>query len=283
MILYKVGFDTIQMEIKGLHEVKTDNRMVLSDKTTYTGKGNTRLVLRGLNGLSSVKEILGYIQELEEIIGEKVEVVRVDIGADSKEYLKDNVNLARLFLECLNIARRKDNGDIFKTIKGIEKEGNIKLSNGRTETTFYSCIDKNRQANTRLENRTKDIRSQQANREVLENEIKKYIQELKGLELLVEKVEHKYIEELTKLYNETIEKKYRTFSEFVAFADSQGYMMTSDILKGLIIKVGLTIGYKKFVENFRKTRKETLNFTTKTELKKFVKDLEKNLKVALKN
>lgn len=283
MTLTGVGIDTIQIEIKGLHEIKTDNRLILSDKTTYTAKGNTRLVLRGLNGLSSISEILGYIQELKEILGQEVEIVRVDIASDSKEYLKDNINLARLFLECLNIARGKENGDIFKTIKGIEKEGNIKLSNGRTKTTFYSCVDKDRPANTRLENKVEDIRSIRANKEKLENEIKKYVQEMKGLELLVEKVECKYIEELAKLYQETKGKKYRTFSEFVACMDSQGYIMTSEILKGLIIKVGLTIGYKKFVENFRKTRKETLKFTTKTELKKFVKDLEKNLKIALKN
>lgn len=278
-----VGFDTIQIEIKGLHEIKANNKMILSDKTTYTGKGNTRLVLRGLKGLSSLGEVLEYIRELEEVLGEQVEIVRVDIGADSQEFLKENINLARMFLECLNIVRRKENGDIFKTIKGIEKEGNIKLSTGRTETTFYSCIDKNRRANTRLENRVKDIRSQQKNKEILENEIKKYIQDLKGLELLVEKVEDKYIQELANLYYETINKKYRTFSEFVAFADSQGYMMTSDILKGLMRKIGITTSYKNFTDSFKRTRKETLNFTTKTELKKFVKDLEKNLKIALKN
>lgn len=283
MKIDKVGIDTVQIEIKGLHDVKADNRTILSDKTTYTAKGNTRLVLRGLCGLSSIKEILEYTYELEGNLKESVEVVRVDIGADSKQYLRNNVNLARLFLECLNIVRRKDNGDIFKTIKGIEKEGNIKLSSGRIETTFYSSVDKNREYNTRLENRNKDIRSQQANKEILENEIKKYIQEIKGLELLVEKVEDKYIHELTNLYHATIEKKYRTFSEFVAFADGQGYIMTSNILKGLMAKVGLKIGYKKFVENFRKTRKETLSFITKTELKKFIKDLEKKLKIELKN
>ena len=111
-------------------------------------------------------------------------------------------------------------------IKGIEKEGNIKLSNGRTKTTFYSCVDKDSPANTRLENKVEDIRSIRANKEKLENEIKKYVQEMKGLEFLVEKVECKYIEELAKLYQETKGKKYRTFSEFVACMDSQGYIMT---------------------------------------------------------
>lgn len=283
MKIDKVGIDTVQIEIKGLHEVKADNRTILNDKTTYTAKGNTRLVVRGLNGLSSIKEMLRYIQELEEGLEQEVEVVRVDIGADSQEYLKNNVNLARLFLECLNIVRRKDNGDIFKTIKGIEKEGNIKLSSGRIETTFYSCIDKNRQANTRLENRVKDIRNQYSNEEILRNEIGKYIQELKGLELLVEKVEDKYIHELTNLYHETIEKKYRTFSEFVAFADNQGYIMTSNILKELMVKVGIKQNSNTFAKNFRRLRTNTLNFVSKNEMKKFIKDLEKNLKIALKN
>lgn len=283
MKIDKVGIDTVQVEIKGLHDVKADNRTILNDKTTYTSKGNTRLVLRGLHGLSTIKEMLECTYELEENLKESVEVVRVDIGADSKQYLRNNVNLARLFLECLNIVRRKDNGDIFKTIKGIEKEGNIKLSSGRIETTFYSSIDKNREYNTRLENRNKDIRSQQANKEILENEIKKYIQEIKGLELLVEKVEDKYIHELTNLYHETINKKYRTFSEFIAFTDSQGYIMTSNILKELMVKVGIKQNSNTFAKNFRRLRTNTLNFVSKNEMKKFIKDLEKNLKIALKN
>lgn len=277
-----VGIDTIQIEVVGIHEIKTDNKIVLGDKTTYTSKGNTRLVVRGF-GLSSVKGMLSLIEELKEMLGQGVEIVRVDIGADSKEFLKDNINLARLFLECLSIVRKKESVDIFKTIKGIEKEGNIKLSNGRTETTFYSCIDKRRESNTRLENRTKDIRSKSSNKEIIENEFNKYIQEIKGLELLVEKVENKYIEELANLHNETIGKKYRTFSEFVAFADSQGYIMTSDILKGLMLKVGMKQSSNTFAKNFRRLRTNTLNFVSKNELKKFVKDLEKNLKIALKN
>ncbi|MBC2849848.1 MAG: hypothetical protein RR523_13255 [Cetobacterium sp.] len=283
MTISRVGIDTIQIEINGLHEIKPNNRMILSDKTTYTGKGNTRLVLRGVNGLSSVNVILEHIQELEEVLGIKVEIVRVDIAADSKQYLKHNINLARLFLECLSIVRRNDNGNIFKTIMGIEKYGNIKLSSGRIETTFYNRSDKNGTDNTRLENRAKDIRRQQANKKILETEIEKYIQEIKGLELLVEKVEHKYIQELANLYYQTINKKYRTFTEFIAFADSQGYIMTSNILKGLMAEVGIKQSSNTFAKNFRRLRVNTLNFGSKNELKKFLKDLEKKLKIALKN
>lgn len=301
---FRFGIDTIQIEIAGIHEIKVDNKNIfkhpskdndkliirglgeiLGDKTMRTSKGNTRMAIRGFR-LSSITGMLLLIEVLKEIIGQEVEigVVRVDVATDSKEFLKDNINLARLFLECLTIARGKENVDVFKTIKGLGKEGNIKLSNGRTVTTWYDCADKkNREANTRLENRTIDIRSSSSNKEIMENEFKKYIQELKGLELLVEKVENKYIKELAKIYKGTIGKKYITFSEFVACMDSQGYIMTTGILKGLMQEIGLTIGYKKFVEKFRKTRKETLNFTTKTELKKLVKDLEKNLKIALKN
>lgn len=280
------GVDTIEGRIYG--EIPKDiNIPVILSRKTEELKKETIVVLRPSNliegkELSTLNETMNIIEYVENILGKKIKITRVDLSGDSLSRLKDNKNLIRMFLECLGF-RRGYCGEVFRTTKGIEKDGNLKIKTGRKRTTFYDCLDKDRRANLRAENQITDIRSKQSNREIIKNEFYKYLKELKELDLLIEKVQSKYVEELVKLYNETIGKKYRTFSEFVAFADSQGYILTSDILKELMLELGLSIGYKKFVENFRKLRTETLKFTTKKGLTKFVKELEKNLKKALKN
>ncbi|MGL5990067.1 hypothetical protein [Cetobacterium sp.] len=282
--LIKAGVDTVQIEVEGLHSIKSDNGYILNDKTTYTAKQNTRIVMKCTNDLATPKEMLNNIKTLENNIKiKKMKITRVDLGADMKEFMKDNKNLLRLFLECLNTLRKKDCSEIFKTIKGLEKDGNIKISSKRVETTIYSCPDKNRPGNTRVENRIKDIRSKENNKIIIQNEIKKYIEELRSLELFIQKVEEKYISELTTLYKETIDKKYRTFSEFIATMDSNGYILTFEILRGLMTNVGIKQHPNTFAKNFRRLRNKTLNFTTKTDLKKFTKSLQKNLKKSAKN
>ena len=282
--LIKAGVDTVQIEFEGLHAIKSDGGLILNDKTTYTAKQNTRIVMKSTNDLATSKEMLNNIKTLKNNTKIKeMKITRVDLGADTKDFIKDNKNLLRLFLECLNISRKKESSEIFKTIKGLEKDGNIKISSKRVETTIYSCTDKNRSANTRVENRVKDIRSKEDNKIIIEKEIKKYIEELKILELFIPSVEEKYIKELTDLYKKTIDKKYRTFSEFIATMDSNGYLLTFEILKGLMASVGVKQNSNTFSKNFRRLRNKTLNFTTKTELKKFTKSLEKNLKKSLKN
>lgn len=286
MDLIFAGVDTVEGRIAGEIPRGIYIPMLLSSKTEELKK-ETIIVLRpsyliGGKELSTLNETVYAIEYVEKILGKKIRITRVDLSGDSLSRIKDNKNLIRMFLECLSF-KRGYCGEVFRTTKGIEKDGNLKIRTGRKRTTFYDCLDKNRRANLRAENQITDIRSQQSNREIIENEFYKYLKELKELELLIEKVQSKYIDELVRLYKETIRKKYRTFSEFVAFADSQGYILTSDILKELMLKLGLAIGYKKFVENFRKLRTETLKFTTKKSLTKFVKGLEKELKKALKN
>lgn len=286
MQVVKGGIDTVEVEFIGKYkkEELKEIRVVLDDKTTYTDDSNTRVVVRPNNELSDLSQVLECIKWVaEKLECKEWRVVRVDMSTDFKDKFEDNLNLSRLLLGCLSIVKRIGIKEIFNTKKGIEEQGNLKIRTKRLEITIYNCNDKNRIANMRIEFKSKDIRNELDDKEKIENEIKGILEDLKGLDRLVEKVEEVYIERLAYLYHETIGKKYRTFSEFVAFADGQGYIMTSNILKGLMAKAGLKIGYKKFVENFRKTRTETLNFVTKNELKKFIKDIEKNLKLTLKN
>ncbi|MGL4425441.1 MAG: hypothetical protein ACRCTC_04210 [Cetobacterium sp.] len=279
------GIDTIQLELVGLYKKELqDLKCILSDKTTYTANNNTRIVIKANIELSSLNSVLASIELLmNEIQCERWQIVRVDIACDSIDKLECNMTTARMFLECLSVVRRKENLKVYKTIKGIEEVGNLKISSKRTATTIYSCLDKLRLANTRIENRSHDIRSEEEARKILIKELEKYIEEIDSLHIAFEKVEEKYIEELTQLYHKTINKKYKGFTEFVSFADSQGYLLTANILKELIKKVGMQIGYKKFVENFRKTRKEVLSFTSKNDLKNLSKEMKKVLKKTVKS
>ena len=281
------GIDSFELELDRKYTEKELEQIevIMLDKTTYnTTEDKTRVAIRPNRELSNVSQVMECIVYVAGRLGCKEwSITRIDISTDFKNKLEDNLNLGRLFISCLAITKRINLDDVFNTKKGIESQGNLKIKTRRLEVTLYNCTDKNRIANLRIEFRTKDIRNSLEDKKKIENEIKGILSDLKNLDSLVEKVEEYNIQELTNLYNKTIGKKYRTFSEFVAFADSQGYIMTSDILKGLITKVGLTIGYKKFVENFRKTRRETLNFATKTDLKKLTKEIEKALKLSLKN
>lgn len=96
-------------------------------------------------------------------------------------------------------------------------------------------------------------------------------------------VEREYIEQLTLKFKDVKGNNFINFSEFIAWADYEGYILTSNILKGLLKSCGLKMKYTSFYDNFKRTRKETLKFTTEKELKDTVKMIEKELKKCVKN
>lgn len=282
----KGGIDTIEVELNGKYvEELKGIRTILHDKTSRNVvEDKTRVAIKPNKELSSVSQAVECIAYTMDRIGcSGWKITRVDMSIDFRNKLENNLNLGRLFLGCLAIVKKINLDDLFNTKKGIEEQGNLKIETKRFEITIYNCEDKNRMANMRVEFKSKDIRNQMKDKEKIINEVKGVLEDLKELDKLVEKVEEYNIQKLTNLYNKTIGKKYRTFSEFVAFADSQGYVMTSDILKGLMYAIGIKQNSNTFSKNFRRLRTDTLNFVSKKDLKKFLKDLEKNLKIALKN
>ncbi|MGL5051722.1 MAG: hypothetical protein ACRC6E_14005, partial [Fusobacteriaceae bacterium] len=130
------GIDTIQIELEGNIDIeKVDNIAIKKDKTKYTVDNNTKVVIivslykRNKRELSTVKETCEVIKEnkgLNEVNG----LDRLDIAIDFKEELKEKKNLFRMILECY-ARQRKFKTDVFKTVKGIAEDGNLKLSNNR--------------------------------------------------------------------------------------------------------------------------------------------------------
>lgn len=97
-----------------------------------------------------------------------------------------------------------------------------------------------------------------------------------------EQVEREYIEQLTLKFKDIKGNNFINFSEFIAWADYEGYILTSNILKGLLKSCGLKVRATEFQRDFKKNRKETLKFTTEKELKDTVKMIEKELKKCIK-
>ncbi|MGL5904831.1 MAG: hypothetical protein ACRCZO_19255 [Cetobacterium sp.] len=278
MLIIGAGFDSIRLEAEGIHEIESDNQLVLNKKTTFTDKCNTRFSIRNPDDLSSTDEIVSFIQYFEEKLNAKIRIVRADIAVNSNQFLRENSNLIRLLLECVNISRGRT-CEVFRTTKGINVDCNLKLSDRRIEITCYNRTDKQGLEKTRLEKRNKDIRSHYEHKKTLENEIKNYRKELKILETFIEKVEHKYIKELAETFNRENGVVHGTFSGFVESIDKDGFLMTANILKGLMKAVGIKQNWNTFAKNFRRTRRNSLNFVSKTKFKNFVKNLEEKLKL----
>lgn len=286
MKITDTGIDTIQAIVEGkIDKDKINNRAILSKEIRYTLEDNTKLPIivslqfGDVRKLSTVDETHEVLEELEGLLG----LDRLDIAVDFMELLEEKKNLFRMILECY-ARQKKFKTDVFKTVKGIAVTGNMKISNNRTELTIYNHTDKvERLGNSRMEIHNKDLRIEQITKKVIREKIENYIKELKEMLKFQGQVEREYIEELARKYEETKGISFINFSEFIAWADCEGYILTSGILKGLLKSCGMKITFKSFVQGFKKTRKGTLNFTTEKELKDTVKMIEKELKKCVKN
>ncbi|WP_297599164.1 hypothetical protein [uncultured Cetobacterium sp.] len=284
----KGGVDTIGIlfntdieiaDIKGLNGI-------LDKYTTITGKNEIVIVIKpsqSINGgveLTTVKETLAFIEEIKIQLGlSNGTLKRIDFSVDLKEDFESNKKLFRLLLECLNLKR--SSGGMYETKKPVlenRNTGNFKIMSKRSQTTIYNSSDKNRLSETRYENRILDMRNAEEIKKRMLYELKKHIKELEKLEELVPLVESCYTNYLLNEYNKGIDKNFRTFTEFIAWADYEGLILTENILKGLMKESGINLRFKHFVYNFKRLRVNTLVFSNKTEIKKLLIKLKKALK-----
>ena len=288
----KGGVDTIGIlfntdieinDIKGLSGI-------LDKYTTITGKNEIVIVIKpskSINGgveLTDVKETLEFIEEIKIQLGlSNGSLKRIDFAVDLKEDFESNKKLFRLLLECLNLKR--NSGGMYETKKPVlenRNTGNFKIMSKRNQTTIYNSSDKNRLSETRYENRILDIQTAEEIKKRMLYELKKHIKELEKLEDLVPIVESYYINYLLSEYNKGINNNFRTFTEFIAWADYEGLILTENILKGLMKNIDIKIRFKIFCNKFRLLRPDTLRFTNKTEIKKTLIKLKKALKNLIK-
>lgn len=284
----KGGLDTVGLTCKtdiDIEEIKVLNGVI--EKYTYLiGVEEVLVTIKAssvLNGgieLTDLDETMEIVEDIALNFNIDFETLsRVDFSVDLLETVKENKKKFILFLECLDL-RRKGTGmfETKKPVKQNKKTGNLKISTNRVQTTIYDCMDKPRLANTRIENRIVNIRAKEIIKKRIQFELKKYIKELHKLEELVPMVEDFYINFLIEEYKESKGKHFRTFTGFIEWADKEKLILTERILKEVLKASGIKTRFQIFVREFRRTRKESLIFTSKTELKKFILLLKKELK-----
>lgn len=286
----KSGIDTVRIIYKYKSDLDIEIIKALGgviDKYTYfPSREEVALVIKASECINGGVELTNLNDTMEIVKGLELELsislgklTRVDFSFDTSEKLEENKRKYRLFLECLDLKRRS--GGVYETKKPIKEErrtGNLKTSTKRQQTTVYNCEDKPRYAKIRLENRIEDIRLNDSVEQVIKIELKKYIKELHKLEELVPMVEDFYINYLVEEYRRAIKKEFRTFTEFIAWADKEQLILTERILKEVLKASGTKTRFKYFLDNFRKLRPSTLKFTNKSELKKVIILVKKELK-----
>lgn len=284
----KGGLDTVGLTCKtdiDIEEIKVLNGVI--EKYTYLiGVEEVLVTIKAssvLNGgieLTDLDETMEIVEDIALNFNIDFETLsRVDFSVDLLETVKENKKKFILFLECLDL-RRKGTGmfETKKPVKQNKKTGNLKISTNRVQTTIYDCIDKPRLANTRIENRIVNIRAKEIVKKRIQFELKKYIKELHKLEELVPMVEDFYINFLIEQYRVTKGKHFNTFTGFIEWADFENLVLTERVLKEVLKASGLKISLKYFIKGFKKSREEGLRFASKTNVKKLITLLKRELK-----
>lgn len=284
----KGGLDTVGLTCKtdiDIEEIKVLNGVI--EKYTYLiGVEEVLVTIKAssvLNGgieLTDLDETMEIVENIALNFNIDFETLsRVDFSVDLLETVKENKKKFILFLECLDL-KRKGTGmfETKKPVKQNKKTGNLKISTNRVQTTIYDCMDKPRLANTRIENRIVNIRAKEIIKKRIQFELKKYIKELHKLEELVPMVEDFYINFLIEEYKESKGKYFRTFTGFIEWADKEQYILTERVLKEVLKSSGLKIRFNHFTKDFKKNREKALKFTSKTDIKKMIIILKRELK-----
>lgn len=271
------------------------HRMVMIDKIKFIEGGKIKFPIKpsrdSKNDLSTKTEVADAIKFLESKIGEEFGVDRIDITTDFVgNNIKEMQKIISVFLETLSLVR--DGEMMFKTIKDVTKIGNMKIRKDRRSTTVYSCEDRARLTDVRLEQRFTNLgRTEEEFSIKLGKVISSILKELEDVESKFEEVEEKYIEILSELYDEEISEGI--VITFTGFVENHNYnILTRGILEGLYKHTKLKGNFKEWLKKYKRESKSTvtnyngrrkLELMKKSDLKKFVKELKKEYKDILKS
>lgn len=283
------GIDTIGVavdteisldEILCMDGVVEKHTKILKDNRKYIALKPSEVFEKG-QYLSSMDEVEQIIESVKAILQVDIcAIMRIDFAIDMLNKIKASEKLYSLYLELLAVERKQEM--MYKTIKQVCKTGNLKIRSGRTMTTIYDCSDKNRRANTRIENKNLDLESSYGDKDFskkLELVVKKHLKELNKLEELMYQVEERYVNILKRQYDEEINGGLIcSFTDFVVKYEKN--ILTSEILKQLHEYSGLKGTSKNWLSTYRKTR--SLELITKKEIREFVGGMKKQYKEILK-
>lgn len=290
------GIDTIEILCKVKKE-KVNDWIHLDAFDRFTKNSEEiKMVIKPSNSTNTLGLVLipskDSLKKTKEFIKkhdlEVLAITRIDCARDFNTSIENNYNLYLLFTNCLLKEKgwNKEGIEFYQTLKGIKrKSGNIKITNNWYSLTFYNCEDK-RPAKSRMEYRiifrTIDIKNIELWETVIINEWTKFLNELRNLEKFISKVEADYIRALKELWAEE-KKEYASFEEFIKIQDKNGLILTRPILEGLLQSVKPNQKVEDFIREFKRKRKNVLNFVTKHQFNQFILDTKKLIKEDLKN
>lgn len=284
------GIDTIGVaieteatldEILCLDGVVEEHTKILKDGRKYIALKPSKIFDKGqyLSSKDETEQIIEYVKS--DLGVEEGAIMRIDFSIDMLEKISVKEKLYSLYLELLAVERKQEM--MYKTIKQVCKTGNLKIRSGRTMTTIYDCTDKNRRANTRIENKYLDLESSYGDKDFskkLELIVKKHLKELNRLEELMYQVEERYVGILKAQYDEDKKEGFIvSFTDFVIKYEKN--ILTSGILKQLHEYAGLKGTPKNWLSTYRKTRR--LELITKKEVREFIGKLKRQYREILKS
>ena len=294
-ILYNKGADTLCLVVDTKYsEVEISNLKVIHpvlaavNKVSLTNDGRyTKIIFQPSNYLDKTRLLNNaglFIQCIKECLaildGTVILLDRIDIALDSKKKLNYNKQLARLAVLC--VASRKNIRKAF-TVKNLFdlKEKTVKLSSDRFVMTFYCREDKQlHEAEFRLEVRYQKLLACNWEAES-KKRVKTVIELFNGLEDHVKEVENILIPVLGALYHEEIQGGI--IANFSGFMDKYSeFFYTKRIFSEVYKLSGLKGVENNWLKKFRKTRPNTLKFSSTQSLKKLSSEVKTNLKTYLK-
>lgn len=254
-----------------------------------------------LNGVEKYIESKTEQEEVIKAVMENVKVSsyvfdRVDVAIDTNKNFRDNFR----FYDMLHslVAYNEGKKGFFSTSKETYKKNSIKLNGSSFDFVIYDKLDERKKSRvkgeflTRLEFRYKrrvisnfDIALNETVARLIGGTVKrnKQLVELEPVIENFEKVEDMMIEILTNewLYDYKGISTGHTFSSFVRNNIQMFY--TRRVLQEVYKKSGLKGSFNKWLEKlratYRKDNAKDLEFITKTDMNKFIKDVVRAIKV----
>lgn len=278
---FKSRIDTIQTKELATNRVEFDVEIkgkeeVINKKGELITKWNVNNMMFEYSNeykLSETKRKLVELMELATVINvDDVKMNRIDIATDSHIDFVDNAKMIQLLHKCL-VAKIKsgktwsnedDNDFNYSNFRFVNRDWNIEFYDKNKESEGNSLY------NTRFEVRHLRVKAQE-----FEYHIERTIQLWQGALNNLEVVEKIQVQKLCELWDKEVAECQKM--KFTTFVDrNHKRFLTMNIMKEVYKYVGLKGAFSGWLRDYRRTH--IMEFATKGQLDKMVKEIVKSLK-----
>lgn len=278
---FKSRIDTIQTKELATNRVEFDVEIkgkeeVINKKGELITKWNVNNMMFEYSNeykLSETKRKLVELMELATVINvDDVKMNRIDIATDSHIDFVNNAKMIQLLHKCL-VAKIKsgktwsnedDNDFNYSNFRFVNRDWNIEFYDKNKESEGNSLY------NTRFEVRHLRVKAQE-----FEYHIERTIQLWQGALNNLEVVEKIQVQKLCELWDKEVAECQKM--KFTTFVDrNHKRFLTMNIMKEVYKYVGLKGAFSGWLRDYRRTH--IMEFATKGQLDKMVKEIVKSLK-----